>query len=92
MLVLRDRDMETPTSETIETQLAKLESRMALVEKRLTESQLLVARKLVEMFTALKKQQLLRDAQVQQTLTRLLEQVAQLKAHLEPVVSPITTH
>jgi len=85
--------MDTPTtSESIETRLATLESRMTRVEKRLFESQMLVARKLMEMFTTLKKQQQLRDAQVQQTLTKLLEQVADLKAHLEPMVSPITTH
>jgi hypothetical protein len=84
--------METPTSESIETRLANLESRMTRVEKRLSESQMLVARKLMEFFTTLKKQQQLRDTQVQQTLTKLLEQIAALKAHLDPMVSPITTH
>ena len=81
-----------PASESVEKRLAKLESRMARVEKRLFESQMLVARKLMEIFTALRKQQQLRDAQVQQTLATLLEQVAELKAHLEPVVSPLITH
>jgi len=84
--------METPTSESVEARLAKLESRMTRMERRVFESQMLVARKLVEIFSTLKKQQQLRDAQVQQTLTLLLEQVTELKAHLEPVVSPAITH
>jgi len=84
--------METPTSESVEARLANLESRMTRMERRVFESQMLVARKLVEIFSTLKKQQQLRDAQVQQTLTLLLEQVTELKAHLEPVVSPAITH
>ena len=85
--------MDTPKPpEGIEARLAKLEGRMSRVEKRLLESQLVVARKLMEIFATLKKHQELRDAQVHQTLTRLLEQVAQLKAHLEPVVSPSVLH
>jgi hypothetical protein len=84
--------LETLTSESVEARLATLESRMARVEKRLFESQMLVARKLMEIFTALRKQQQLRDAQVQQTLAKLLEQITELKAHLEPVVSPAITH
>jgi septal ring factor EnvC (AmiA/AmiB activator) len=85
--------MDTPKApDSVEARLAQLETRMSRVERRLAESQLMVAHKLVEVFATLKKHQELRDAQVQQALTRLLEQVTQLKLHMEPVVTPTLTH
>jgi hypothetical protein len=80
------------TSPEAEARLAKLESRVMSLERRIFESQVLIARKLVEIFTALKKQQELRDAHVQDTLARLLGEINVLKARLEPVVAPTTTH
>jgi hypothetical protein len=88
-----DNGMVPDTVEsTVEARLATLEARMTLVERRMAASQLGVARKLLEVFAALKKHQELRDVQVHQALARLLEQVTQLKLHLEPVVAPTLTH
>jgi hypothetical protein len=84
--------MDTPEADPVDARIVKLEARVARVEKRLFESQMLVARKLVEIFAALKKHQETRDQQMQQVLAKLLEQVAELKANLDPMVAPLTTH
>jgi uncharacterized coiled-coil protein SlyX len=78
--------------EVLEARLAKLESRVARVERKLVESQLLVARKLMEIFAGMKKHQQARDAQIHEALAKLLEQLNELRSRLEPVVSPTTTH
>ena len=79
-------------AEDLEARLAKLESRVARTERKLFESQLLVARKLMEIFAGIKKHQQSRDAQIQVALTRLLDQLNELRGRLEPVVAPTTTH
>jgi hypothetical protein len=80
------------SSEEVEERLAKLETRVARVERRLFESQLLVARKLMELLAGMKKQQQDRDAQIHHALTGIAELLNQLKSQIVPMVNPTTTH
>jgi hypothetical protein len=80
------------SSDQVEERLAKLETRIARVEHRLFESQLLVARKLMELLAGMRKQQQDRDAQIHQSLTAIAVLLNQLKSQIVPMVNPTTTH
>jgi hypothetical protein len=80
------------TPEEVEERLAKLETRITRVERRLFESQLLVARKLMELLAGMRKQQQDRDAQIHQALSGISELLGQLKSQIVPMVNPTTTH
>jgi hypothetical protein len=80
------------STEDMEARLAKLETRIARVEHRLFESQLAVARKLMELLAGIRKQQQDRDAQIHQSLSAIAELLNQIRSQVVPMVNPTTTH